>query len=86
METKSIVIVILILALIILAGFTYNLYSSAMECKVTAIDLGAALQECGAGIDQLEAGLNECMAGAKACQDALTGLKQIPACAPFIPE
>ena len=86
METKDIGTVILILTLIILAVFTYNLYSGATECKAIATDLGAKLQECGAGIEQYEAGLNECMAGVEVCQGALTSLKQIPACAPYIPE
>jgi len=85
MDQKDIITVILVLALIVLAGFTYYLYSGVMECKALATDLGTKLQACVAGLDQYEAGLDECMAGAIACQDALTALKQIPACAPYIP-
>lgn len=86
MDKKCIVIVILVLALIVLAGFTYYLYSGAAKCKTMATGLGTKLQECGAGVDQLKAGLNECMAGVKVYQDALTALKQVPDCAPYIPE
>jgi hypothetical protein len=85
MDTKYLVIIILVLALVVLAGFTYNIYSGAMECQVIATDLGARLQECGAGVTQLQAGLNECIAGAQACQEVLTALSQVPACALYIP-
>ena len=68
---KNIIIVILIIALIALAGFTYYTYSGAMKCKAIATDLGTQLQSCGAGV--------------KMCQDALTALKQIPACAVYFP-
>ena len=71
MDKKCIVITILVLALVVLAGFTYNVYSGAMECK--------------AGVIQLQAGLGECMVGVQVCQDALTALSQIPACAQYIP-
>lgn len=83
MSQKDIVIVILVLALIVLAGFTYNLYSGAMECEVVATDLGARLVECGAGVDQLQAGLDECMAGVAQCEEALTTLQEM--CLPYLP-
>ncbi|KPJ71860.1 hypothetical protein AMJ50_00015 [Parcubacteria bacterium DG_74_3] len=85
MDKKSIVIIVLVLALVVLGVFTYRLYSGANECKVIATDLGTQLQECGAGVTQLQAGLAECMAGVQACQDALIALSQVPACAPYIP-
>lgn len=84
MNTKDIIIIVLVLVLIGFAGLVYYLYLGVMECKATATGLGAKLQECGVGLDQYEAGLNECMTGAETCQDALTGLTQIPACAPYI--
>jgi len=85
MDTNRIAIIILVLALVILAGFTYNIYSGAMECKDTATDLGARLQECGVGVTQLQAGLGECMTGAQMCQDVLAALSQVPDCALYIP-
>lgn len=78
MGKTNLVTIILVLALIGLAGFTYYLYSEAKKCEAIAIDLGTRLQACGAGLEQ-------CMAGATVCQEALTGLKQIPACAPYLP-
>jgi len=83
MSQKDIVIVILVLALIVLAGFTYYLYSGAMECEVVATGLGTRLVECGAGVVQLQAGLDECMAGVAQCQEALITLQEM--CAPFLP-
>ena len=85
MDKKCIWIIILVIALVGLSVFTYRLYSGVTECKAMATDLGKKLQECGAGTTQLQAGLDECMTGAKACQDALNALKQVPACAPYIP-
>ena len=76
MGKTNIVTIILVLALIGLAGFTYYLYSGAKKCEATAIDLGTKLQACGAG-------LTECMAGATACQEALASLQQM--CAPYLP-
>lgn len=83
MSQKDIVIVILVLALIVLAGFTYYLYSGAMECEVVATDLGTQLVECGVGVAQLQAGLDECVAGAVQCQEALTTLQVM--CLPYLP-
>jgi len=67
---KNIVTIILILVLIALAGFTSYVYSGAMKCKAIATDLGTKLQQCAAG--------------AKTCQDVLTALGQVPACAPYL--
>lgn len=75
---NNILIVILVLAVLVLGGLTYYFYSGAVECKAKATDLGAKLQECAAGVD-------ECLAGAELCQDALTALKKVPACATYIP-
>lgn len=72
------VTIILVIILIVLAGFTWYLYSGATKCKAVATDLGTKLQQCGTG-------LNQCIAGAKTLQDALTALRQVSACAPFIP-
>jgi len=85
MNTKDIVIAILVIALIVLAGLTYQLYNGVNECKAQAMTLGGQLQDCAAGLEQLEGGLAQCMAGAQTCQDALTALQQIPACAAYIP-
>lgn len=65
----------MIVVLIVLAGY---LYSGVTKCKAAAADLGTKLQECGTG-------LNQCMASAQTCQDVLTALNQVPACAPYIP-
>jgi uncharacterized protein YpmB len=70
---KNIVLVILIIVLVVLAGY---FYSGAAKCKTTATDLGAQLQQCGAG-------LAECMDQATQCQTALTSLQQM--CAPYLP-
>ena len=86
MDQKNIILIVLLVVVVALAGFTYYLYSGVTECKTVAEGLGAQLIECGAGLTQLQAGLAECMVGATACQEVLTGLKQIPDCAPYIPE
>lgn len=86
MDKKNTTTVILVVVLIVLGGFTYYLYSGATECEEIATGLGTQLQECAAGLDQYEAGLAECLAGVQVCQDALTSLKQVPDCAPYIPE
>jgi hypothetical protein len=78
MDKKGIIITVLVLALVVLAIFTYYIYSGAMKCKAVATDLGTTLQQCGTG-------LNQCMAGAKTLQDALTALGEVPACAPYLP-
>jgi hypothetical protein len=80
---KDILVVILLIALIALAGFTYNIYSKAKECEVIATDLGTRLVECGAGVNQLQSGLNECLVGATQCQEALASLQEM--CAPYLP-
>jgi len=85
MDKKSTGLIVLSLALVVLAGFTYKTYSGAMECKEAATELGTMLQECGAGAEQLQAGLSECMVGAQACQDMLAALSQVPECAAHIP-
>lgn len=76
MNQKDIGIVILAIAVIVLAGVAYYLYSGVSECKATATGIGAQLIECGAGAKQLQSGLGE-------CQEALTGLQQM--CAPYLP-
>lgn len=80
MNTKDIFFGI---ALIVLIGLSYYLYSGLMKCKVVATDLGAQLQECGTGIDQLQIGLQECMTQATQCQEALVSLQET--CAPYLP-
>lgn len=70
MNTKNIITIVLVLVLIALGYFNFYFYSGAAKCKATAEDLGAKLQQCATG--------------ATACQAALTGLKQVPACAPYI--
>lgn len=78
MDKKFVVIIILVLVLIVLAGFTSYLYSGITKCKegvtqcqTTAVSLGTQLQQCAVGIE--------------ACQDAFTALGNIPACAPYLP-
>jgi len=78
MDKKCIIITVLVLVLVVLAGFTYYVYSGATKCKAVATDLGTKLQQCGTG-------LNQCMAVVKTYQDALTALGQVPACAPYLP-
>ena len=83
MNQKDIGIVILAIAVIVLAGVVYYLYSGANKCKVMATDLGAQLVGCGAGVEQLQAGLGECTAQATQCQEAFINLQQM--CAPYLP-
>ena len=78
MDKESVIITVLVLILVVLAGFTYYLYSGATKCEVVATDLGTKLQQCGTG-------LNQCMTGVETCQAALTALGQVPACAPYLP-
>ena len=78
MDKESVIITVLVLVIVVLAGFTYYLYSGATKCKTVATDLGTKLQQCGTG-------LNQCMTGVETCQDALTALGQVPACAPYLP-
>jgi len=78
MAKNNTIIIILIVILVVLAGFTYNLYSEALKCKATATELGNKLIQCKAGLDQA-------VTGATQCQEILTGLQQVPACAPYIP-
>lgn len=76
MNQKDIGMVILVIAVIVLAGVSYYLYSGVNECKAAATDLGAQLVECGSGVE-------ECMAQATQCQEALIKLQQM--CAPYLP-
>jgi hypothetical protein len=78
MDKKNTVIIILVLALIVLAGFTYYLNSRGTKCKVMATDLGAKLQQCSTGLNQYKSGV-------VACQGVLAALKQVPACASYVP-
>jgi len=68
---KNIVTFILIILVVALAVLSWSLYSGVTECKTVATDLGTKLQQCAVGVE--------------ACQDALTALGQVPACAPYIP-
>lgn len=68
---KDIILAVLVILLVVLGYFTYDLYSKGMQCKT--------------GVEQLQAGLSQCQAGVIAYQEALAGLAQIPACAPYIP-
>ena len=83
MDQKDIIIVISLVALVALGGFTYYLYSGVTECEVVATDLGAQLLECGAGVELLTAGLDACTVQATQCQEALITLQQL--CAPYLP-
>jgi len=76
MNQKDIGIVILAIAVIVLAGVAYYLYSGVNECKAAATSIGTRLVECGAGAEQLQSGLGE-------CQKALISLQQM--CARYIP-
>lgn len=94
MEVKDI---ILIIAIIALAGLSYYFYSNLMlakdgvdqlmagigECQAGVAQLTAGLGECQAGVEQLQAGLTECVAGATQCQAGLIELQTV--CAPFLP-
>jgi len=80
MNTKNIGVIILVIALIVLAGY---LYSGVTKGKTVATELGAKLQECGAGLEECGAGLEECITQATQCQAALTTLQQM--CAPYLP-
>ncbi len=80
---KDIIILVLVIGLIALAGFTYYLYSGVQkcgagiqECIAQATELGTQLQACAVGLDQ-------CMTGAVQCQTALAELQQT--CAPYSP-
>jgi len=73
MNKKNIGVIVLVIILIVLAGY---LYSGVTECKTVATDLGANLQACGAGLEA-------CTAQATQCQEALTNLQQM--CAPYLP-
>lgn len=73
MDKKNIGVIILVIALIVLAGY---LYSGVTECKTVATDLGVQLQACGTG-------LGTCAAQATQCQEALINLQQM--CAPYLP-
>jgi len=77
MNQKDILLIVLVLVVIALAGLSYYLYSGANKCKAIATDLGGKLQQCAAGVAQ-------CATGATTCQNALTALKQIPTCAPYL--
>jgi len=75
---NKIVTIILILVIIALVGFSYYLYSGVTKCQVVATDLGTSLQQCGTSLQQ-------CGTGVTTCQGALNALRQIPACAAYIP-
>lgn len=62
---NKISIIILIVLVIGLAGFTYYFYSGVTKCKSTVTELGTKLQECGVGAEQLKTELNECVVGTK---------------------
>ncbi len=68
--------ILLIVAVLVLAGLCYYLYSGLTLCKSKAL-------ECAQGVEKLKSGLNECMTGAQQCQQALTNLQQM--CAPYLP-
>ena len=72
MNKKNIVVIILVIALIALAGY---FYSGVTKCTTVATELGANLQACGAGLET-------CTTQATQCQQALTTLQQT--CAPFL--
>lgn len=72
-----ILVIILIIALIVLGWFTYDIYSKAKECE-------AGVNECLAGLDQYKAGVAQCQAGLSECLAGVEALKQVPACAPYI--
>lgn len=73
---KDIGIVILAVAVIVLAGAAYYLYSGVNECKAVATDLGTQLLGCGTGVEKLQSGLDE-------CREALINLQEM--CAPYLP-
>jgi len=77
MNQKDILLIVLVLVVIALTGLSYYLYSGANECKAIATGLGGQLQQCAAGVAQ-------CTVGATTCQAAITALKQVPTCAPFL--
>ena len=79
---KDLIIVILLIALVALGIFTYNLYSKASQCQTIATDLGTQLQELGIAAQQCQDGLTQCLDGATQCQDALISLQE--ACAPYL--
>jgi len=68
---KNIIIIILVLVLLGLAGFTYYLYSGATECKTKALECKTIATDYGTKL--------------QLCAGALTSLKQVPACAPYFP-
>ena len=39
MDKESVIITVLVLVIVVLAGFTYYLYSGATKCEVVATDL-----------------------------------------------
>ena len=68
---QNTLVIILVLIIVVLAGFAWYLYSGATKCKVVATDLGTQLQTCAAAVTTY--------------QSVLTALSQVPACAPYLP-
>lgn len=75
---NTMVTAILVILVVVLGGLSFYFYSGANRAKSVAEDLGAKLQECVAGVET-------CKQGAQDCQEALTALGQVPACAPYLP-
>ena len=73
MNKKNIVVIILVIALIALAGYFYY---GVTKCTTVATELGASLQACGAGLET-------CTGQATQCQQALITLQQT--CTPVPP-
>lgn len=72
MDNKNLLTIILILILIILAGFTYYVYSGAKECETQARACEATVTDLGYQLQTYAA--------------TLTDLQQIPECASYLLE
>ena len=93
MNSEKTIIVILLLALIGVGGFSWYTIGvivpqkaqSQCEAYIKGTVVPQAEAQCKQGVAQLQAGLQQCMTQAEQCGTLVTALKQVPTCAPYIP-